>query len=95
MRTFEVIRNGDESGVSGTGHIVDGVVFEDGTTVVFWRSKTPGIEMMRSFKAWYNAHVASHPNNGTEIIFHDGEPMPPVYKSRRKVANGGEVKKVA
>jgi hypothetical protein len=92
MRTFKVIRNNDESGVSGTGHVCDGVVFDDGTTVIYWRSLTPGIELMRSFRAWYNAHVASHPTNGTEILFDDGKPMPKIYKSRRKVSNGGRVK---
>jgi len=33
MKTFDMVRNADESGVSGTGKVLEGVVFHDGTTV--------------------------------------------------------------
>jgi hypothetical protein len=36
MRRFRLIRDVDESGVSGIGHVADGVRFLDGTTVVRW-----------------------------------------------------------
>jgi hypothetical protein len=36
-RVYEVHRKKDVSGVSGTGHVADAVVFEDGTTVLRWR----------------------------------------------------------
>ena len=39
MRTFRLIRHEDVAGVSGTGHVADGVQFEDGTAVVQWRGK--------------------------------------------------------
>ena len=39
MRTFALIRDVDETGVSGTGCVADGVVFEDGTTVLRWRGE--------------------------------------------------------
>ena len=34
MRTFEMTRKADESGVSGTGKVAEGVVFESGYTVL-------------------------------------------------------------
>lgn len=38
-RRFRLERNEDVSGVSGTGHVADGVLFPDGTTVIRWRTK--------------------------------------------------------
>ena len=38
-RRFVLRRNEDISGVSGTGHVADGVLFPDGTTVIRWRTK--------------------------------------------------------
>lgn len=38
-KRFELHRMEDETGVSGTGHIADGVRFEDGTCVVRWRTQ--------------------------------------------------------
>ncbi|MBN0039368.1 hypothetical protein JN535_04160 [Cellulosimicrobium cellulans] len=37
VRTFELHRDVDVSGISGTGVVADGAVFPDGTTVVRWR----------------------------------------------------------
>lgn len=37
MRRFRLLRDVDVSGVSGIGHVADGVRFADGTTVVRWR----------------------------------------------------------
>lgn len=36
-RTFTIHRDHDVTGISGTGHVADGVIFPDGTTVVRWR----------------------------------------------------------
>lgn len=37
MHTFELHRDVDVSGVSGTGIVADGAVFPDGVTVIRWR----------------------------------------------------------
>lgn len=37
MRRFQIRRDVDVTGVSGTGIVADGVQFADGTTVVRWR----------------------------------------------------------
>ena len=47
MRTFELHRDTDVSGVSGTGVVAEGVEFADGTTVVRWlRAGTTRPEMV-------------------------------------------------
>lgn len=39
-RLLRMIRDDDESGVSGTGHVADVVVWHDGTVTVRWRTET-------------------------------------------------------
>lgn len=39
MRRFRLVRDQDISGVSGLGHVADGVLFEDGKVVTRWRAK--------------------------------------------------------
>lgn len=36
MRTFNLVRETDVSGVSGTGTVAEGVVFSDGTAAMRW-----------------------------------------------------------
>lgn len=36
MRRFRLVRHKDLSGISGTGHVADGVEFTDGTVVLNW-----------------------------------------------------------
>lgn len=40
--TFELHRDVDHSGLSGTGVVADGAVFPDGTTVLRWRETNNG-----------------------------------------------------
>jgi hypothetical protein len=42
-RRFRLIRDTDPTGVSGTGHIADGVAWPDGTASVRWRGPHPSI----------------------------------------------------
>jgi hypothetical protein len=37
MRRFKLIRSEDETGISGTGHIADGVLFGNGRVVLSWK----------------------------------------------------------
>lgn len=38
MRRFHLVRDRDISGVSGTGTVADGVLFDDGKVVTRWRA---------------------------------------------------------
>ncbi len=69
MKTFEVIRNADFSGVSGTGLVLRGVVFPDGQTIIQWCSKSNvnSLGIYSTFEDFEFVHITSHPDNGTEI----------------------------
>ena len=76
MKTFTVIRNADESGVSGTGRILDGAIAHNGKVIVCWRTDVDGskhgdssIGIYDSFGAFRRIHIDSHPDNKTEIHF--------------------------
>ena len=41
MRRFNLVRDVDISGISGTGIVTEGVEFTDGTVAMRWRGVTP------------------------------------------------------
>jgi hypothetical protein len=55
-RTFKVMRNTDVSGVSGAGHVADGVLFGDGTTVLRWRSEHRSTAVYEDFETMRAIH---------------------------------------
>ncbi len=69
LQIFTIIRNKDQSGVSGTGRVLDGVIFPNGKVVVCWRAKFNTVAVYESFEAFKYIHVDSHPSNNTEIIW--------------------------
>jgi len=75
MRTFEMFRDGDESGVSGTGKVLEGCEFSDGKVCLRWSTATglPNSTVVwDSFDDFWAIHIAPHPANGTRIAFSDG-----------------------
>lgn len=64
-------RESDESGVSGTGKVLEGCVFKDGTTVIRWcvNGKPNSTAIYESFEAFELIHVTSHPTNGTKFVW--------------------------
>lgn len=75
-KTFKVYRNYDESGVSGTGHVIDGVRFHNGKTVICWRTDIEGkkhgdssIGVYDTFEAFMRIHITAHPTNQTRIVW--------------------------
>ena len=73
MRTFEVERRNDETGVSGTGVVVEGVEFSNGVVVIRWTPSLGSIAIYNCFADFVAIHVNSHPTNRTVITFSDGE----------------------
>ena len=77
-RTFVMMRRGDVHGVSGTGEVMQGVVWPTGRVTTCWQ--VPGKPITQtafdSFEAFLEVHVAGHAGNGTEITFYDGRPPP-------------------
>lgn len=68
MRRFELHRDNDPTGVSGTGVVAEGVEFHDGTVCLRWRGK------QRSMVMWdrIDSVVAIHGHDGsTRIVWLD------------------------
>jgi hypothetical protein len=73
VRVFKMIRHGDESKVSGTGHVLTGVEWPNSWVTVMWLTdKQPSsVGIYPDFEAFLSIHVRSHPNNKTEIQWVD------------------------
>jgi hypothetical protein len=56
FRRFVLFRSEDESGVSGTGTVAEGVVFSSGKCVISWLSDTPSVEVYDSVEEIERIH---------------------------------------
>lgn len=74
MRRFTMRREQDVSGVSGTGIVLEGVLFSSGVVVVHWLTPPPrgSIAVFDTFAQFLSIHVAPHPENHTRLEFEDG-----------------------
>ncbi|RJO72978.1 hypothetical protein D5S18_22140 [Nocardia panacis] len=71
--TFQLVRDRDITGYSGTGIVADGCVFPDGTTVVRWRGSK------QSTVVWSRLEDAMevHGHGGaTRIVWSDAQETP-------------------
>ena len=75
IRTFTVCRINDESGVSGTGIVIEGITLATGQCVVHWLYPTPrgSIAIFDSISDFATVHIKPHPGNETIITYEDGE----------------------
>ena len=75
IRTFTVCRQQDESGVSGEGIVIEGVVLATGQCIVHWLYPPPrgGIAIFDSMNDFIRVHIQPHPSNRTIITYQDGE----------------------
>lgn len=81
MRTFHVHRDEDESGVSGTGVVAEGVLFSNGKVFVNWLSIHKIVECADSIAEWQAVH--GHEGK-TRIVWDDEileEPVPEEKKT--------------
>ncbi|MBO6571226.1 MAG: hypothetical protein JJ958_02170 [Balneola sp.] len=76
-RLFSLIRKKDESGISGTGRVLDGVLFHNGQVVICWRSDvniengSSSLGVYPTWEAFESIHINPHPDNRTEIKWLD------------------------
>jgi hypothetical protein len=73
-KVFTMIRRNDETGISGTGRVLDGVVWPNGWVTICWRTELDNLKkgfssitLFESFAAFESIHITSHPTNNTEI----------------------------
>jgi len=70
---FTLIRHQDETGVSGTGRVLDGVIFHTGQVAICWRTDLKAelgfssITLYPSWEAFEHVHIKSHDEDQTEI----------------------------
>lgn len=57
VRTFSLQRDRDVSGVSGTGHVADGIEWSDGTVVLRWLTSTPTTTMHENIRSVEKVHL--------------------------------------
>lgn len=72
MKLFHFYRSNDETGISGTGPVVEGVQFTNGWCALRWISDKSSICFYQSIDEVKSIH--SH-GGKTEIIVHDFEPI--------------------
>jgi hypothetical protein len=68
MRRFELHRDEDVSGVSGTGVVAEGIEFSDGVAVVRWLGAWPSTVVHPNMKTV--AHIHGH-DGRTRIVLCD------------------------
>lgn len=71
IQIFKMIRNGDESGISGTGIVIHGVLWPDGHVDLQWISDRPSEVRYNSWEDFKHIHIDMHPINDTEIVWYD------------------------
>ena len=72
MKTFIMIRNNDESGVSGIGKVLEGVVFSNGEVAAHWFGAKQSISLFSNLDDFIAIHITSHPSNLTELHWENG-----------------------
>tara|TARA_R100000008_G_scaffold82923_1_gene67704 strand:+ start:1661 stop:2011 length:351 start_codon:yes stop_codon:yes gene_type:complete len=77
IKSFTVCRQNDETGVSGEGIVIEGVVLASGHCIIHWLFPPPrgGIAIFDSLEDFLKVHVKPHPTNKTIITFEDGEQL--------------------
>lgn len=64
-RLFELVRFVDETGVSGTGVVADGVEFPDGTAVMKWRGELTSVAV---YAGGIKDVIAIHGHHGASKV---------------------------
>ncbi len=77
MRRFAMKRERDVSGISGTGIVLEGVLFSTGVVVIHWLTPPPrgSISVFDSMDQFLAIHMFPHPENHTRLVFEDGEEL--------------------
>ena len=79
IKRFRMYRNKDVKKVSGSGWVLDGVLWHNGKVTVCWRTdisldtkvKVSSIGVYDSLEDFLKLHVDIHPKSGTEIEWLD------------------------
>jgi hypothetical protein len=78
VRRFELHRDVDASGVSGTGIVAEGVEFSDECVVLRWLSEWPTSVVFHDKGMEAVEQIHGH-NGSTRIVYLDPDPIPSSY----------------
>jgi hypothetical protein len=75
IQAFTVARQADETGISGEGVVIEGVVLATGQCIAHWLYPRPkgSIAIFDSMNDFVTVHIKPHPSNRTIITYDDGE----------------------
>lgn len=72
-RLFTLIRHADAVGVSGTGRVLDGVIWHNGQVTICWRSDLRGgdssLTIYDTLDAFLHIHVDPHPKEQSTLVY--------------------------
>ncbi|MFJ7417950.1 hypothetical protein ACIQXD_04975 [Streptomyces uncialis] len=86
-RRFHLQRTTDITGVSGTGHVADGVLWPDGTVSIRWAGDRPSIVFWGSLA---DAEAVHGHGGATRIVWDDPEPaLGRIAEAHAKDSAGG------
>jgi hypothetical protein len=72
-RRFWLRRMRDETGVSRTGRVLEGVVWQDGRVTVQWRPPASSLGIYKDMAEFLAIHVECHPS-ASEVVWVDAVP---------------------
>ena len=81
MSRFYLNRIKDETGVSRTGRVLEGVLTQSGQVITQWRPPHTSIGIYNSFEEFKTIHVDCHPSC-SEVIWLDTPPNCPESDGR-------------
>ena len=75
IRTFTIARQYDETGVSGVGVVIEGVLLATGQTIIHWLTPAPrgALAIFDSMGDFAKIHIRPHPDNSSILTWDDGE----------------------
>ena len=75
IRTFTIARQYDETGVSGIGVVIEGVVLATGQAIIHWLTPAPrgALAIFDSMGDFIKIHIKPHPGNASILTWDDGE----------------------
>ena len=75
IRTFTIARQYDQTGVSGVGVVIEGVVLATGQAIIHWLTPAPrgAIAIFDSMDDFIKIHIKPHPGNASILTWDDGE----------------------
>lgn len=71
VRRFKLVRCVDPAGVSGVGHVADGVEWPDGTVALRWRTSIAATGVYASVA---DVHAIHGHDGGTKVVWVDPPP---------------------